>query len=52
MDDVEALEVDDDYYAFLNLSRDVSFAITLLLWLFFTFRNSSKYFVLRQHWSK
>lgn len=24
MDDVELLEVDDDYYAFLNLPRDVS----------------------------
>lgn len=24
MDDVESLEVDDDYYAFLNLSREVS----------------------------
>lgn len=27
MDDCEEIEIDDDYYAFLNLPRDVSYQI-------------------------
>jgi hypothetical protein len=30
MDDVEVLEADDDYYAFLNLPRNVSLSIHLV----------------------
>lgn len=44
MDDAELLEVDDDYYAFLNLPRDVSSAFNLLLARFFTFHNSTPRF--------
>lgn len=41
MDDVELLEVDDDYYAFLNLSRDVSVVFGLFLFESYAFHNSS-----------
>lgn len=40
MDDAELLEVDDDYYAFLNLPRDVSIIEESFVIEFFTFRNS------------
>jgi hypothetical protein len=39
MDDLELLEADDDYYAFLNLPRDVSESVTC---------NFTNYFVVSQ----
>lgn len=44
MDDVELLEVDDDYYAFLNLPRDVSISNESFVIEVFVFRNSPPWF--------
>lgn len=37
MDDIEIVETDDDYYAYLNLPRDVSFTITVYFTELFCF---------------
>lgn len=39
MDDAELLEVDDDYYAFLNLPRDVSMPVESFVADNFMFHN-------------
>lgn len=37
MDDIEIVETDDDYYAFLNLPRDVSYQQPSILAVYFGF---------------
>lgn len=37
IDDVDLLEVDDDYYAFLNLPRDVSYHLNPSVMIFSRF---------------
>lgn len=37
MDDIEIVDADDDYYAYLNLPRDVSFNFHFIFFVLFCF---------------